>query len=112
MNITNIDQYRKSGSGTLTFVYAVEGTPEQIAAYKAHKGEHFRTLKKDEGGFKEGTPLFFSTRYIGKKGKLMETSKKTWVVDTTEADKLINMVSQCGGNVELAMQLLKQQTAE
>jgi hypothetical protein len=112
MKIQFIDQYRKRGTGTMTFVYAVEGTEEQLAAYKAHKADKYRELKKDEKGFKKGTPLFFTTRYIGKSGKLMETSDKRWVLDTTEADKLINMTAQCGGNVELAKELLKQQEAQ
>lgn len=112
MKIKFLSQYRKRGTGTLTFVYGVEGTPEQIAAYKAHKGENFRELKQDENGMPKGTPLFYSTRFIGKEGKLMETADKRWVIDTTEADKLINMTAQCGGNVELAKELLKAQSEQ
>lgn len=110
--ITLISQYRKRGTGNMTFVYAVEGSEEQLKKYKTHKGENFRELKEDEAGFKKGTPLFYSTRYIGKKGELMETSKGDWVIDTTEQDKLINMTAQCGGNVELAKELLKEQSAQ
>lgn len=113
MKIKFISQYRKrGGDGSVNFVYGVTGTPEQLAAYKAHKGEHYRELKADEAGMVKGTPLFYSKRFIGNEGKIMETSDKRWVLDTTEADKLINMVAQCNGNVELAKELLKTQSEQ
>lgn len=113
LKIKFISQYRKSGGdGSVTFVYGVTGTPEELAKYKAHKADNFRELKADENGSVKGTALFFSKRYVGANGEIMETSDKRWVLDTTEADKLINMTAQCGGNVELAKELLKQEAAQ
>ena len=111
MKIKFISQYRKRGTGTLTFVFGVTGTPEQLAAYKTHKGDNYRELKEDEAGFVKGTPLFYSTRYMPE-GKLMETADKKWVVDSSEQDKFINLVNQCGGNVELAKELIRQSAAQ
>lgn len=113
MKIKFISQYRKrGGDGTVNFVYGVQGTEDQLKAYKAHKGDFYRELKADEAGLPKGTPLFYSKRFIGSEGKLMETSDKRWVIDTTESDKLINMTAQCGGNVALAKELLKQQESQ
>ncbi|HYV53753.1 MAG TPA: hypothetical protein VE933_04175 [Chitinophagaceae bacterium] len=112
MKIIFARQYRSREKATMTFVYALQGaTPEQLAAYKKSKGDFFREQKETEGGIEKGTPLFFSTRYHGPVAKLMETSEKQWVVDSSEADRLINMTAQCDGNVELAKELIKMQNA-
>lgn len=112
MKITYIRQHRSREKGNMCFVYAVSGTPEQIAKYKASKGEYYRETKEEEFGFPKGTALFFSNRFVGKHGKLHETAKKEWVIDTTEADQLISMTAQCGGNVELAKELLAKQNIQ
>lgn len=111
MKITYLSQHRSRNKGNMCFVYAVTGTPEQIAAFKVSKKEFYRESKKEEGGFPIGTTLFFSNRYVGKSGLLRENADKQWAIDTTEADQLISMVAQCGGNVELAKELLAKQNA-
>lgn len=45
----------RSSKGTLTGTYAVSGTEEELAAYKAAQGEYYRENE-------EGKPLFFNTR--------------------------------------------------
>jgi len=52
MKVKYLSSYRK-GNGTV-HVYAVEGTKQEQAAYKATKGEFYRESQDKE-------PLFFST---------------------------------------------------
>lgn len=51
-----VNYYRKSG-GQQVFVYAVTGTPEELAAYKAAQGTNYR-----ESSDEAKTPLFFAMR--------------------------------------------------
>ncbi len=98
MKATYQRQYRKSGTGNLVFVYNVSGTPEQLAAFKAAKGAHY---KEDENK----VPLFFCTRYAGKVVELRETKDKTnWVADTSELDQMKSLVDQYG--IDIAMQIM------
>lgn len=97
MKIVFLRQYRKRGTGQLVFVYSVNGTEKQLAAYEKAKGENF----KRDADTKE--VLFFTTRFVGKTGKLMETSKNEWVVDTTEADQMKSLVDQYGYDIAKEM---------
>ena len=97
LKIKFLRQYRKRTSGQVVFVYAVTGDEKQLKAYEKSKGENF---KKDEES-KEA--LFFSTRFVGKSGELMETSKNEWVVDTTEADQMKSLVDQYGYDIAKQM---------
>jgi hypothetical protein len=113
MKATLIRQYRSREKGTMTFVYALQNAEkEQLEAYKKSKGEFYREQIKDEPGIAKGTPLYFSTRYLKSTAVLMQTAEGKWVPDTTEDDQLISMTTQCGGNVELAKELLRRQGAE
>lgn len=110
MKIKFLRQYpSRSGNGSITFVYAVEGEKEKLEAYKKSKGEHYREQTKDEAGVTKGTPLFFTTRFVGNAANLVETSKNEWVPNTSEADRFASLVHQYGGNVELAKEIMKMQ---
>jgi hypothetical protein len=90
MKVTCVRTYR-SKNGNPTFVYQVEGTKEQLEAFKKSQGDYYRT---DD----DGNPLFFTTRYIGEEGKLIITSNGNVVPDMSEFDKQASLVSQYGGN--------------
>jgi hypothetical protein len=90
MKVNCVRTYR-SKKGTPTFVYSVSGTKEQLAAFKKAQGDYYR---EDESG----TPLFFTTRYIGEEGTLMITSNGNLVPDMSEFDKQASLVAQYGGN--------------
>ena len=90
MKVTCVRTYR-SKSGTPTFVYSVEGTKDDLKAFKDAQGDYYR---EDE----DGKALWFTTRYIGETGKLMITSNGNIVPDMSEFDKQASLVSQYGGN--------------
>lgn len=90
MKVTCARTYR-SKNGTPTFVYTVKGTKEELASFKKAQGDYYR---EDE----EGSPLWFTTRYIGEEGTLMITSNGNVVPDMSEFDKQASLVAQYGGN--------------
>ena len=90
MKVTCVRTYR-SKSGTPTFVYSVEGSKEDLEAFKKAQGDYYR---EDE----DGKALWFTTRYIGETGKLMITSNGNIVPDMSEFDKQASLVAQYGGN--------------
>lgn len=79
-----------SRAGNTTFVYYVEGTPEELVAYKASKGENFRedtTNKK---------PLFFTTNAFGATATLVKTTKGEFVPDLTKERTFASLEKQFG----------------
>ena len=99
MNIKQIRSYR-SKNGNPTFVYGVSGSTEELAAFKAAQGEHFREDTKT------GEPLWFTTRSVGNLGKLIITTKGNIVPDMSAFDQASSLAAQYGGNFgqELARQ--------
>jgi hypothetical protein len=95
MKIKFLRQYRKKGSGNLVFVYTVQGTKEQLAAYKKSKGENHRVDETTKAA------LFFSSRFIGTESSLIKTSEGQFVADTTRQDQILNLISQ-GYTAEMA----------
>jgi hypothetical protein len=95
MKATSIRQYRKRETGKMVFVYQVSGTPEELAAYKTAKGEHYREDKDTKA------ILMFSNRYTGKSVDLIKTEKGDYVPDTTEFDQLANLSDQYGIDIAL-----------
>ena len=88
-------QYRKAAEGDkpsyMMFVYAIEGTPEQIAAYKAVKGDKFREDKDTKEA------LFFDRRLAPNGSTIVQTEKEgkiDWRIDTTHADQIKNLMDQ------------------
>lgn len=90
MKVTSERTYR-SKNGTPTFVYSVEGTKEELSAFKKAQGEYYREDDNKK-------PLWFTTRYIGETGTLMITSNGNIVPDMSEFDKQASLVAQYGGN--------------
>lgn len=69
--------YRKAG-GTTVMVFAVAGTPEQLAAYKEAQGTYYREDPETK------VPLFFATegvQSLGKQLSLIQTYSGRIVVD-------------------------------
>lgn len=101
MEATAIRQYRKRETGKLVFVYTITGTSEEIAAYKASKGDNYR----EDATTKQ--VLMFSTRYLEKKCAMIKTSTGTFVADTTKLDQLANLADQYG--IDIALKLAAKQ---
>lgn len=91
MKIKFIRNYRKASTGNMVYVYGVTGTPEQIEAYKKAQGEN---LVIDE---KTGTPLWFSTRYVGESSALIITQNGKVIADTSDFDKAASLCEQYQG---------------
>lgn len=92
MEATLIRNY-KSQAGNTVFVYAVNGTAEELENFKNAQGTNYRA---DE---KTGAPLWFTTRCIGDTGTLLITSNNKVVPDMSEYDKAASMAAQYGGNL-------------
>lgn len=95
MNAVYKDCY-VSKKGTDTFIYEVQGTAEELAAYKEAKGEYYR---EDENG----KPLFFYTNYVGERAKLIITTNGNVVPDRSALKKAMSIVRQAGGDAGQAM---------
>lgn len=89
----NYPKRSTDGTAKTIFVYAVKGTPEQLAKYKASKGEFYREDKDTE------EVLMFSSRFVGKAAQLVETSKGEFVPDTSEIEQLASLINQFGIDV-------------
>ena len=81
-----------SPKGNRVFVYEVNGTPEQLAAYEAAQGDNFR---KDT---ETGKALWFTTRCVGDSGSLIITANGKVVPDMSAFDQAASLASQYGGN--------------
>jgi hypothetical protein len=90
MRVKLIRSYR-SKNGNTVFVYSVSGNADQIEAYKAAQGDNYR---EDENG----TPLWFTTRCIGKTGSLIITSAGKIVPDMSAYEQAASLAAQFGGN--------------
>jgi hypothetical protein len=92
MNITvNMQRSYVSKNGNDTFVYAVSATGKDLEAFKTAQGDFYREAE-------DGTPLWFTTRCIGQKGKLVITSKNKVVADMSAYKQAASLVKQFGGN--------------
>ena len=90
MKVKLIRSY-KSRNGNTVFVYSVSGNANQIEAYKAAQGDNYR---EDENG----TPLWFTTRCIGKSGSLIITATGKIVPDMSAYEQAASLAAQFGGN--------------
>ena len=99
MNISLLRSYR-SKNGNATFVYSVTGTTAQLEAFAEAQGDYHRV---DE---ETGKPLWFTTRCVGPKGKLIITTNGNVVADMSAFDQAASLAEQYGGNFgdALAMQ--------
>lgn len=97
MNSKLVNQYRKRETGKLVFVYAISGTVEELAAYKASKGDFYREDAKTK------EPLLFSNRFVGQECPITKTEKGEFYHNTTEMDQLASLTDQFGIDVALRM---------
>jgi hypothetical protein len=99
MKASFVRSYR-SKNGNATFVYSVSGSSEELEAFKSAQGDYYR---EDD---KTGSPLFFTTRFIGKYGQLIITTTGNVVPDMSAFDAQASLAAQYGGNLgaELAKQ--------
>lgn len=102
MNISLLRSYR-SKNGNATFVYSVSGTASQLEEFAEAQGDYHRV--DDE----TGKPLWFTTRCVGPKGKLIITTNGNVVADMSAFDQAASLAEQYGGNFgnALAMQAAK-----
>ena len=90
MKISLLRSYR-SRNGNPTFVYAVSGNTSDLTAFKNAQGEYYR---EDDNG----SPLWFTTRCVGTKGKLIITTNGNVVPDMSAFDQAASIAAQYGGN--------------
>ena len=95
--------YRSKKTGSSVFVYAVQGTKEEIKDYVETQGENIRF--KDVNGKPTETPLFYATRAIAKTIDLIKiTNRKTgemqYIADNSELA------------LEVSMQVTREQMSE
>lgn len=95
----NLQRSYRSKNGNVTFVYAVTGSPADLEAFKKAQGEFHR---EDD----HGVALWFTTKCIGDRGKLIITTNGKVVPDMSAYDKASSLAAQFGGNLgqELARQ--------
>jgi hypothetical protein len=90
MNVTLKRSY-KSKNGNTVFVYVVTANAKDAEAYKTASGDFYREAE-------DGTPLWFTTRCIGNRGKLVITSKGKIVPDMSAFEQAASLAKQFGGN--------------
>lgn len=91
LHVTLQGNYR-SNKGNVTYRYFVKGSKTELESFEKAQGEFHRV--DDE----TGTPLWFTTRCIGKSGKLIITTNGKVVPDMSEFDQAASLASQYGGN--------------
>ena len=75
-----------------TFIYAIEsGTPEDIAAYKEHKGDFYRE--------DNGKALYFTTKFVGKKADLVLSDKGNYFPRNLVWEQLVAATESLGGDI-------------
>lgn len=82
----------RSKNGRVVFDYAVSGSPEDLAKYKAIQGVNYR---EDTA---TGVPMYFTTRFVGATGQLIITQNNKIVPDMSAYDEAASIASQYGGN--------------
>lgn len=83
----------KSSKGNTVFVYAVSGNQTDLDAFAEAQGSYHRV---DE---ETGTPLWFTTRCIGREGDLIITSNNKVVPNMADYDQAASLAKQYGGNL-------------
>jgi len=78
-----------SKNGNDTFVYEVSGSDAELKEYKKAKGEFYRE--------ENGTPLFFTTDYVGESGSLIITQKGNVIADKSAFKKAASLAGQFDG---------------
>lgn len=90
--------YRQRQTGNLVFVYSVEGTPVEIAAYKAANPKSVEdTVSKKM--------LFFTTKYSKQTAELKVSDKGNYYPEVDELDVLAEATALYG--IEVASMICK-----
>jgi hypothetical protein len=93
LQATYIRQYRKQGSTKTTFVYKVESSSaEELASFETAQGSYHRVDPKT------GTPVWFTTRFVGETAELIITDNNKVIADMSEFEKARSLSEQYGGN--------------
>ena len=90
MKVSLLRSYR-SKNGNATFVYKVNANASDLESFKEAQGDYYR---EDA----DGSPLWFTTRCIGKSGKLLITTNGNVTPDMSSFDQAPSLASQYGGN--------------
>lgn len=98
MDVQITGSYRKAGTGNLVFRGIVNGSEAELADYKATQGSNY---VQDE---KTGKPLFFTTRPIAERFKLVKTrgtaeKPARYIADSSDMDLKAAIVKNLGGNL-------------
>lgn len=94
------------------FVYILSGTPEELAQYKAIKGEYYREGDNASKPEEFGKPLWFALDYYGEECIAKISKNNNVYADTSEMRKMASLAKQYGANLgdaiaqQLASQLL------
>lgn len=96
LTIESRGQYRNK-KGSLVFRYAVKGKQEALDAYEEAQGS-FYTVDDETN-----EPMYFTTRFAGKRANLVVTEAGKVYVDMSELEQQASLVAQLGGNLGLAM---------
>lgn len=97
MKATFVKSYRSKNTGTVTFMYKVTGTQEEIAEYIQTQGTNYRP---DENG----NPLFFTINYAGPVCNLLKTQRTSkYIADMSELDKYTSLANQTSGALQAAI---------
>ena len=88
--------YYVSKKGNTTFKYVVNGSEEQLDAYKEAQGVHFREYlnKEDEKDTLNGMAMFFTTRALPKDIELDITTNGNVVVFESDDDAATKVLEQ------------------
>jgi len=90
MKVSLLRSYR-SKNGNATFVYKVNANANDLESFKEAQGDYYR---EDT----DGSPLWFTTRCIGKSGQLIITTNGNVVPDMSSFDQAASIAEQYGGN--------------
>jgi hypothetical protein len=91
MKIKFLRNYRKVETGNMVYVYTVSGSQKDLAAFEAAQGDN-HTVDEETG-----TPLWFSTRFVGDEGALAISKNGKVFADTSEFDKAASLCEQHKG---------------
>lgn len=110
LTVESRGQYRNANR-KLVYRYAVKGTDAALERYREAQGEY---LREDDT---TGELLWFTTNFVGKRGKLIVTADDKIYADTSELEQQASLVAQLGGNLgaavaaEIARQMVSGGTA-
>jgi hypothetical protein len=73
--------------GKIRYRYTVKGTEEALEAYREAQGDYYAESE-------DGTPLFYSANFVGKRSKIQITDKGQIISGSTQLDMLNSLAEQ------------------